>query len=91
MKSRDTKVQAAVALLRYHANTTPEILLLPEFYQVKQREVALLYVTMTEESDELAKDLYVSAITELHQTIESMSEQDIIALRGGRLKGFLNG
>ncbi len=91
MKNRDTKIQAAVALLRYHANTAPEIVLLPEFYQVKQREVALLYATLVDESDELAKDLYISAITELHETIESMTEQDRIALRGGRKKGLLDG
>lgn len=76
MEPKDYKLQAAIALLSYHAQMFPPVVLMPEFAQIKEREKALLYASTVGINLQQARSLYINSVIELHEAIEDMTPEE---------------
>jgi hypothetical protein len=85
---KDNRIQAAIAILQFHANNFPEMLYLPEYQQLKQRELAMYRSLVAGNDVKLAHDLYISAICELDDTITSLTDFEKSQLKVERVKEF---
>lgn len=80
--SVDKVLHNAVSLLSYHAQKFPALIFMPEFAQLKEREKVLLYSIVVGNDHKFARELYISAILELHNAIEYMTSSERETLKG---------
>jgi serine/threonine-protein kinase RIO1 len=86
MLNSNNKIQAALSLLQYHVHNVPESIYLPEFYQTRTREAALLRAVINGDDVDSAAVLYVSAISEFDEVVSSLTVEERFSLRSSNKK-----
>lgn len=81
MGKDNVQIQAALSLLQYHLANTPQATTLPEFKQVRQREIALLRSIMYNGNVDFAQKLYINSIAEFDEVLQDLTSGDLIRMR----------
>lgn len=81
MSKRSMQLQAALSLLQYHVANMPHVTTLPEFNQIKQREVALLRSMLHNDNVDAAQDLYIQSIADFDEALQDLTPEDLYQMR----------